>query len=493
MSSSPDRQRYRVYLDDLREPEVRARMAAIWQEPLALDPTRHAVRVTRKIAERLAAVSKALEREHDPEEVALFLMRCVFTMFAEDAELIPKDSFKALLRDCRDNPSAFRPLVEELWRVMDKGGYSITLRTTMRRFNGKLFEEARVFALERAEIGELLAAAEHDWKGVEPSIFGTMLEQALDPAERARLGAHYTPRAHVERLVVETVIAPLREDWRHVLGAVQQARDSGDQRKALALIEGFHQTLCETRVLDPGCGTGNFLHVTQELMKKAGRRGARRRRRARQPRAARRHCRPPCRPTAVPRHGTPIAAPSRSPISCSGSAHLQWHFRTRGYAPREPILERLDHIYRRDAVLEWDGWPVPQWRDGEETLPNPRRPAWPEAEFIVGNPPFIGGKDIRARLGRALRRGAMGSASTGERERRLCDVLVGPGGGIADATGKRSYGASASSPLTRSPRSSSAAWFNAISTARGQSRCCWRSLTIHGPGSARTRRRYGSP
>lgn len=395
----PDRQRYRVYLDDLREPAVRERMAAIWQQPLALDPTRHAVRVTRRIAERLAAVSRALEREHDPEEVALFLMRCVFTMFAEDAELIPKDSFKALLRDCRDNPGAFRPLVEELWRVMDRGGYSITLRTTMRRFNGKLFEDARVFALERPEIGELLAAAEHDWKGVEPSIFGTMLEQALDPAERARLGAHYTPRAYVERLVVETVIAPLREDWRHVLGAAQQSRDCGDQRKALTLIEEFHQTLCATRVLDPACGTGNFLHVAQELMKKlegevldaAGELGSRERLGG----IADRHVGP---------HQFLGMDTNRRAVAIADLVlwigHLQWHFRTRGYAPREPILERLDHIYRRDAVLAWDGWPVPQWRDGREALPNPRRPPWPEAEFIVGNPPFIGGKDIRARLGR---------------------------------------------------------------------------------------------
>ncbi|MCV9937828.1 class I SAM-dependent DNA methyltransferase [Boseaceae bacterium BT-24-1] len=394
----PDRQRYRVYLDDLREPEVRRCMAAIWREPLTLDPNRYAARVTRKIAERLAAVSKALEREHDPEEVALFLMRCVFTMFAEDAELIPKDSFKALLRDCRDNPTAFRPLVEELWRMMDKGGYSITLRTTMRRFNGKLFEDARVFTLEKAEIGELLAAAEHDWKGVEPSIFGTMLEQALDPVERARLGAHYTPRAYVERLVVETVIAPLREDWRHVLGAAQQARDAGDHRKALALIEEFHRALCETRVLDPACGTGNFLHVTQELMKKlegeildaAGELGSREKLGG----IADRHVGP---------HQFLGMDMNRRAVAIADLVlwigHLQWHFRTRGYAPREPILERLDHIYRRDAVLEWDGWPIPQWRDGKEMLPNPRRPAWPEAEFIVGNPPFIGGKDIRSRLG----------------------------------------------------------------------------------------------
>jgi SAM-dependent methyltransferase len=396
----PDRQRYRVYLDDLRDPEVRRRMATIWQEPLTLDPTRHAARVTRKIAERLAAVSKALEREHDPEEVALFLMRCVFTMFAEDADLIPKDSFKALLRDCRDNPAAFRPLVTELWRVMDKGGYSITLRTTMRRFNGKLFEDARVFALEKAEIGELLAAAEHDWKGVEPSIFGTMLEQALDPAERARLGAHYTPRAYVEQLVVETVIAPLREDWRHVLGAAQQARDAGDRRRALALIETFHRALCEIRVLDPACGTGNFLHVAQELMKKlegevldaASELGSRE-----QLGGFGAHYVGPHQFLGMDMNKRAVAIADL--VLWIG--HLQWHFRTRGFAPREPILERLDHIYRRDAVLSWDGWPVPQWAGGREILPNPRRPDWPEAEFIVGNPPFIGGKDVRARLGDA--------------------------------------------------------------------------------------------
>jgi SAM-dependent methyltransferase len=393
----PDRQRYRIYLDDLREPEVRRRMAAIWQEPLALDPARHAAQVTRKIAERLAAVSRTLERAHDPEEVALFLMRCVFTMFAEDAALIPTDSFKALLRDCRDNPRAFQPLVEELWRVMDTGGYSITLRAVMPRFNGKLFEAARVFALGREEIGELLAAAEHDWSNVEPSIFGTMLEQALDPRERARLGAHYTPRAYVERLVVETVIAPLRDDWRHVLGAAQQASDAGDRRKALALIERFHKGLCGTRVLDPACGTGNFLHVAQELMKKLEGEvldaGAELGRSERLGGIGDHHVGP---------HQFLGMDVNRRAVAIADLVlwigHLQWHFRTRGYAPREPILARLDQIQCRDAVLGWDGWPLPP-AEGRETLPAPRRPPWPEAEFIVGNPPFIGGKDIRSRLG----------------------------------------------------------------------------------------------
>lgn len=394
----PDRLSYRVYLDDLRDEAVRKRLTAIWNEPLSLDPTRHAARVTRGIAERLAAVSKALERQHDPEEVALFLMRCLFTMFAEDVGLIRKDAFKALLRDCRDDPASFLPLVSELWQAMDKGEYSTSVRERMKRFNGKLYEDARVYPLGREEIGELLAAAEHDWREVEPAIFGALLEQALDPQERARLGAHYTPRAYVERLVVETVIGPLRDDWRAVLGAAQQLRDNGEAKRALALVEGFHVGLCHTRVLDPACGTGNFLHVAQELMKKlegevleaASELGG-----AEHLGGFAEH--------AVGPHQFLGMETNRRAVAIADLVlwigHLQWHFRTRGYAPREPILEKLDHIYKRDAVLCWDGWPIPQWRDGGEALPNPRRPEWPEAEFIVGNPPFIGGKDLRARLG----------------------------------------------------------------------------------------------
>jgi SAM-dependent methyltransferase len=394
----PDRLGYRVYLDDLRDPAIRRRLAAIWNEPLSLDPARHAARVTRAIAERLAAVSRALERQHDPEEVALFLMRCLFTMFAEDVGLIRKDAFKALLRECRDDPASFLPLVSELWQAMDKGAYSTSVRERMKRFNGKLYEDARVYPLGREEIGELLAAAEHDWREVEPAIFGTLLEQALDPQERARLGAHYTPRAYVERLVVETVLEPLREDWRAVLGAAQQARDGGDSRKALALVEGFHEALCRTRVLDPACGTGNFLHVAQELMKKlegevleaAGELGG-----AERLGGFAEHSVGPQQFLGMETNRRAVAIADL--VLWIG--HLQWHFRTRGFAPREPILEKLDHIYKRDAVLCWDGWPIPQWRDGGEVLPNPRRPEWPEAEFIVGNPPFIGGKDLRARLG----------------------------------------------------------------------------------------------
>ncbi|MGW9330468.1 class I SAM-dependent DNA methyltransferase [Bosea sp. NPDC055594] len=262
-----------------------------------------------------------------------------------------------------------------------------------------MFAEPQVFVLGRDGIAELLAAAEHDWSLVEPAIFGALLEQALEPVERARLGAHYTPRAYVERLVVETVIAPLRDDWRAVLGAAQQARDGGSARVALALVEAFHIKLCKTRVLDPACGTGNFLHVAQDLMKRlegevletAAELGAVE------------HFGGFAERGVGPGQFFGIDANRRAVAIADlmlWIGYLQWHLRTRAYAPREPILRKLAQIVPGDALLTWDDWPVPSVEAGREVAPaNPRPPPWPEAEFIVGNPPFIGGKDLRRRLG----------------------------------------------------------------------------------------------
>jgi type I restriction-modification system DNA methylase subunit len=112
----------------------------------------------------------------------------------------------------------------------------------------------------------LLAAAKADWRAVEPAIFDTLLEQALDKAERKRLGAHYTPRADVERLVVATIIEPLRAEWGQVQATAERLKEEKRDREALAVVKAFHDRLCATRVLDPACGTGNFLYVSMELM-----------------------------------------------------------------------------------------------------------------------------------------------------------------------------------------------------------------------------------
>ncbi|HEX4767428.1 MAG TPA: DNA methyltransferase [Lichenihabitans sp.] len=407
----PDRQRFRVYLDDLRDATTRERLRLMWTEPASLDPARHAARVTRAIAARLAAVSKALEaQKHAPEAVAMFLMRCLFTMFAEDVGLLPEASFKRVLERCEAEPAKFVPMVGQLWEAMDKGGFAYAIEAEVKRFNGEFFERRKVLALDREEIRELRQAASHDWRDVDPSIFGALLEQALDPNERRRLGAHYTPRAYVERLVVATVIEPLRADWINVFSTAERLNSEGRGNDAIKAVTGFHQTLCATRILDPACGTGNFLYVSLELMKRlegevlealAALGGQ-------ETLSLEGHTVDPHQFLGL--EVNPRAAAIAELVLWIG--HLQWHLRVRGGMPSEPILRAFKNIVVKDAVLQVDkvpardedGKPItPPGPDGAlvelEHYKHPRRPEWPPAEFIVGNPPFIGGKDLRARTG----------------------------------------------------------------------------------------------
>lgn len=423
----PDRQSYRLSMEDLREPDVQARLRAIWTDPLSLDPAKKSAEVTRDIAERLAKIARRLEGKHDAKDVAEFLMRCLFTMFAEDVKLLPEKSFEKLLFDLKDRPDQFVPAMEHLWKVMNEGGYEPRMMAPLKKFNGGLFAQSRALPLDADGISELYIASKRDWRDVEPAIFGTLLERALDSHERSKLGAHYTPRAYVERLVIPTIIEPLRADWEVAQSAAREWLEAGKPDQARKILGDFHHQLCTTRVLDPACGTGNFLYVSLELMKKLegevlealegveadigfGFQGE----------------------TVNPAqfYGlelNPRAVPIADLVLWIG--YIKWQLRTVGLnAISEPVLHAYGTIRHQDAILAYDsqellrdehGRPMSRWDGvtkkphpitGEEipdpdakielyTYANPRPAAWPEVEFIVGNPPFIGGKDMRAELG----------------------------------------------------------------------------------------------
>lgn len=404
----PDRKGYRIYLEDLRKEEVRGLLKTIWTDPHSLDPTKQSARVTREIAARLAAVSKRLEDNGaNAEHVAHFLMRCLFTMFAEDTDLLPRGSFRQLLEKSVADPRNFPHRLKQLWKDMDTGAeFSAIIDARVRHFNGGLFSDTIVFDLGQEEIGELLAAAQADWTQVDPAIFGTLLEQALDKEERKRLGAHYTPRTYVQRLVGVTVMEPLRADWEAALTKAQAAKDAAKDADAVEIVRAFHHQLCTTRVLDPACGTGNFLYVTLELMKKLegeviqtlSALGDRQASLAIAGESVDPH-------QFLGLELNPRAAAIAELVIWIG--YLQWHYRNHESHPAEPILKAFKNINfgnhaGYDAVLTWDGYPLPSVveKNGKrvEVYPNPRRPDWPEAEFIVGNPPFIGGKDLRSRM-----------------------------------------------------------------------------------------------
>ena len=431
----PDREGFRLYLPDLHNPEIRERLRLIWTDPAALDPARQRVRVTREIADFLARLARALEAQgHAPQHVATFLMRCIFCMFSQSVGLLPsRTAFTDLLEDCRANLPGFVPLVGELWHTMNDGGFSTTLRALVLRFNGGLFAPgphgaADALPVDADMLNLLIMASRRDWTDVEPAIFGTLLENALDAKQRGELGAHFTPRAFVERLVLPTVMEPLREEWDGVKAAAVDRVAANDRPGAAALVRAFHARLCTTRVLDPACGTGNFLYVTLELMKRlegelldlladlvpgegdrlnlAG--------------------------ASVDTHQflglekNPRAVPVAELVLWIG--WLQWHFRTRGNAPpAEPILRDFHNIEGKDALLTYDreepdrdkrGNLVTRWGGRTKLHPilgtaepdetdrvlvlrpiEPKPTVWPDAEFIVGNPPFIAGKDLRAELG----------------------------------------------------------------------------------------------
>ena len=270
----PDRDGYSIPLEGLRDQAIRDRLRAIWCAPHSLDPAKRSAEVTRDIAARLARIARSLEGKHDAKEVAEFLMRCLFTMFAEDVGLLPKQGFEKLLGEMVDTPQHFAPALESLWRVMDEGGYAPHLNATIKRFNGTLFRKRKAIALEKDDIRELHIAAGRDWRDVEPAIFGTLLERALDKRERSKLGAHYTPRAYVERLVVPTIIEPLRADWEEALTRAHALEGEGKHQAALQAIKAFHHRLCTGPRAGPGLRHRQLPLRLAGADEAAGRRGA---------------------------------------------------------------------------------------------------------------------------------------------------------------------------------------------------------------------------
>jgi hypothetical protein len=466
----PDPASYRITLADLHRPEIRERLRKVWIDPHSLDPSKHAAAVTREVAKALAELAKSLEKDgHNPQVTAGFLQRCLFTMFAEDVELLPKNSFLNVMDKVKDSPEGFPVMLQALWGDMATGTkFSTVLLNAVPHFNGGLFEDTTALPLRPDQMALLIHAAKSDWSAVEPAIFGTLVERALDPRERHKLGAHYTPRSYVERLIRPALIDPLRQEWDAVKAAASlstekatkaeaadaelaaipvatlsksDAADIGKKRahlakqaataheEAIGAVREFHQKICTLKVLDPACGSGNFLYVSLELMKRLEAEVI----------------------EAYEELGGDAAFEMASfkvgPRQFLGLelnrravaiaqlvlwiGFFQWQRKTTGKADtnERPLLPKEASIVQQDAVLAYDaaierkdpdtGETVTIW-DGFTTKPhpitgkevpdetarkavydytNPKRAEWPDADVIVGNPPFIGKHRMRDALG----------------------------------------------------------------------------------------------
>ena len=391
---------YDIPLEALAEPRNIEIMRAVFHDPEALRPGRTSTAVTQDAARHFAEIAAAMRaRGLDPAAVAHFLDRLVFCLFAEDTRLLPDMVFSRIVTQAAGDPARFCKILAQLFDTMATGG-DFGLEP-IRHFNGNLFDDRTVLDLTADEVKRIAAAATLDWSAVDPSIFGTLFERGLDPNTRAQLGAHFTSRADIELVVDAVVMAPLRREWAETKAIVERLLTTGRKtaadakapakplsaaamRKARGEADSIlHQFLARLRavkILDPACGSGNFLYVALLRLKDLEKEAA---------------------VTFPGEHGLGSYLPGVSPLQLYGIetnayAHdlaqmtvwigwLQW-IRANGFGyPDNPILRPLtDNIRRMDSVL------VP---DGTE-------PDWPKVDFIIGNPPFLGGSKLWKELGR---------------------------------------------------------------------------------------------
>ncbi|MDF1808220.1 MAG: hypothetical protein P1U42_00840 [Phycisphaerales bacterium] len=392
---------YTFTLDELSEPGKLSLLKRVFTDPESFKPTETVAAITEKIAAKIGTIAQALrDRGHDPHDAAHFLMKVMFCLFAEDVELLPKGLFHQVLTKSKDDPNRLKKQMDNLFDAMRTGGdFGVD---EISYFNGGLFDNAESIELTTHEIEILISAAAQDWSAIEPSILGTLFERSLDPSKRSQIGAHYTSREDIMLVIEPVIVRPLRKQWEETQALIniqlerrRTVKGKDTKKKAdveiANLLDGFQAKLSSVRVLDPACGSGNFLYVAiqqllfieKEVILYASRAeiGA--------------GLLPRVRPTQLLGIEINPYASELAQVSI-WIGYLQW-MRDNGFnAPRDPILEPIDTIENRDAILAWgdeDGNRLSVWSEGAKCL---GQAEWPEADFIVGNPPFLGSKQFRA-------------------------------------------------------------------------------------------------
>jgi len=403
---------------NIDDPKIVPLLRAVFTDPEFLKPQRTTDEVTEKLAQQIGEVARLLQKRESVElidarsrcelavaqrknlRIARFLNRIVFCFFAGDTGLLPKNVVTEIFKTGVDDPAHFAEVLEDLFRKMARGGTFGPHK--IRHFNGHLFEEATVFELTEQEIGKLAVAGEADWQFIQPSIMGNLFERGLDPDDRAQLGAHYTSEEDIKTLVVPVLMAPLRREWSTIKGELAPAFVRGEGKASdRAKLSAFHDKLAAITVLDPACGSGNFLYVSlqllldleKELITFATQLGFKF-----EPRVDVQQL----KAIELNAYAFELAQVSVQ------IGYLKWR-RDNGFPnEREPVLQNLENFQNEDALL------VPHFRSKAKSLKEAQarehaaddalkfytERKWPSCDVIVSNPPFLGGSRIWKELGR---------------------------------------------------------------------------------------------
>lgn len=386
---------YEIAIADLGDPEKRGWLKAALSDPETLRPSKSRQQLTEEVAGEFAELARLLrQRGHDAEQVAHFINRLVFCMFAEDVKLLPDNMFTRMLERALEHPSEFGSFAGDLFTAMKSGGRVGFEKVEW--FNGGLFNDDLVFNLTKDEIAIVHRAAKQYWGDIDPSILGTLFERGLDPDKRSQLGAHYTDRDKIMMIINPVIVEPLAAEWEkakvEISGHMEKAAAAkGGTRtrsinQAQAVLDAHLQRLADYRVLDPACGSGNFLYLALLVLKDLEHR-------------AQVEAEALGLPRGFPRIGpevvkgielNPYAAELARVSVWIGE--IQWMLKNGFAASGNPILKPLETIECRDALMAWvpgEGEEGGRWIEAE----------WPAANAIVGNPPFLGDKKMRTVLG----------------------------------------------------------------------------------------------
>ncbi len=382
------RQIHRITLDDLADAKERQKLKWAFSDPDRLKPGETRQGLTEKAAEQFASLAQRLRaRGYEAPRVAHFVNRLVFCMFAEDVGLLPDKLFIKLMQAGAKNPAAFEQLARGLFGAMRGGGF-LGL-DPVPWFNGGLFDDDDALPLDRHDLEQTLAAARLDWAEIDPSILGTLFERGLDPDKRSQLGAHYTDRDKIMLIVEPVIVRPLAREWEDARAEAQALLDRAEaakspaartkaRKEAEAVCIRYLERLKNFRVLDPACGSGNFLYLALLALKDIEHRANLESEAMGLPRRLIIGVGPE---NLLGIEINPYAAELARVSVWIGE--IQWMLRHNYGTSRDPILRSLNTIECRDALLNPDGTEA----------------QWPRADVIVGNPPFLGGKRMRSSLG----------------------------------------------------------------------------------------------
>ena len=374
-------------LEDLADAANRDKLKWAMSDPERLRPGESRQALTERAAATFAELAQSLrDRGHEPQAVAHFVNRLVFCMFAEDVGLLPDNMFTRMLGHARKRPAEFTELSRDLFSAMSTGGR--IWFEAVGWFNGGLFDDDKTLPLDREEIEVTLKAAALDWSEIDPSIFGTLFERGLDPDKRSQLGAHYTDREKIMLIVEPVIVRPLLAEWEATKAEIATTIERAEAAKSAAArtrlrqqadrsLRSFLERLRKFVVLDPACGSGNFLYLALHALKDIEHRVQ-------------------LEAEAVGlQRGFPAVGPANvKGIEINAYAaelarvsvwigEIQWMRRNGFREARDPILKPLETIECRDAILAPDG----------------TEPDWPKTDVVIGNPPFLGGKLLIGGLG----------------------------------------------------------------------------------------------